>query len=167
MKKNIAGGVLLAGVIIAGAIFGGSQFSRAAASQLPPADTGADVQYVEAQVEPFAYPQITLEANRPVRINFKVDAADLNSCNNEIIIPEWNIRKSLTAGDNYVEFTPTQTGTFNYSCWMNMIGSTITVIEQGSGETGAQPLPESANTYGGCGMSRGFGGWGGGCCGVR
>jgi len=32
-------------------------------------------------------------------------------------------------GDNVIEFTPTQTGTFQYSCWMGMIFGNITVVE--------------------------------------
>lgn len=117
-----------------------------------------DVQNVEVKVGVFSYPVITVEVDKPVRINFNVDATDLNSCNNEIIIPEWNIQKKLSEGDNFVEFTPTKTGTFGYSCWMNMIQSSITVIAQGSGETGAAAPSQPLNDAGGY---RGNGG----CCG--
>lgn len=37
--------------------------------------------------------------------------------------------KKLQPGDNVIEFTPTETGTFAYSCWMGMIRSRITVVE--------------------------------------
>lgn len=122
------------------------------------ADAPGDVQTIEATVGAFAYPDVTVEVGKPVRINFKVDAADLNACNNEIVIPEWNINKKLSAGDNFVEFTPTKTGTFTYSCWMNMLRANITVIDQGSGDTGATAPAAGAGGYGGSGY--------GGCCGM-
>lgn len=141
----------------------------------------SDVQEIEAKVAPGGYPQIVVEKDMPVRINFKVAAADLNSCNNELYIPEWNITKKLSVGDNLVEFTPTKTGTFNYSCWMGMINSSITVIEQGTDDVGVLPMDASANQPKGCGMMSGnnssnswFGGMmdgsgssGGSCCGRR
>ena len=55
--------------------------------------------------------------------------SDINGCNNEIVIPEFNTRKKLQAGDNIIEFTPADTGTFAYSCWMGMIRSKITVVD--------------------------------------
>jgi len=33
------------------------------------------------------------------------------------------------AGDNIIEFTPTETGTIPYSCWMGMIKSNITIVD--------------------------------------
>ena len=44
-----------------------------------------------------------------------------------LVIPEYGIQKGLAPGDNVIEFTPTETGTFPYSCWMGMIRSSITV----------------------------------------
>lgn len=55
--------------------------------------------------------------------------SDINGCNNEIVIPKFNKRKKLEAGDNVIEFTPKETGTFEYSCWMGMIRSKITVVD--------------------------------------
>lgn len=120
-----------------------------------------DVQAIEAVVGATYYSDITVEVNRPVRINFKVDAADLNACNNEIVVPEWNISAPLTAGDNFVEFTPSETGTFTYSCWMNMLRANIIVISQGSGDIGARVPPEGAGGYAGCPMLGGGYGQGG------
>jgi len=51
----------------------------------------------------------------------------LNGCNNEIIIPDYKIRQKLELGENIIEFTPTNTGTITYTCWMGMISSNITV----------------------------------------
>jgi hypothetical protein len=60
-------------------------------------------------------------------------------------IPEYNIEVRFKTGDNVVEFTPTKTGRFPYSCWMGMIRSSITVVEPGSLESSAAAqAPEAA-----------------------
>ena len=58
-----------------------------------------------------------------------VDKKYLTGCNNKIKLKEFNIEKELVVGDNIIEFTPTKEGTYNYTCWMNMIKNNITVID--------------------------------------
>ena len=58
-----------------------------------------------------------------------VDKKNLTGCNNKIELKEFNIEKELVVGDNIIEFTPTKEGTYNYTCWMNMIKNNITVID--------------------------------------
>lgn len=87
------------------------------------------VQIVQGEVARSAYPSIVVKKGMPVRFILHVEQKNLNGCNDAIIIPEYNIEKTLTAGDNIVEFTPTKTGTYGYTCWMGMISSQITVID--------------------------------------
>ncbi len=124
-----------------------------------------DDQAIIAPVTAFGYPEITVEAGKPVSINFQVTEADLNSCNNEIIIPDFGLNVKLMPGDNIVTFTPTQTGTFYFSCWMGMIQSKINVVEAGSGETGVQSVDPNTARSGGCSMMGGSSTGRGGCCG--
>jgi plastocyanin len=49
-----------------------------------------------------------------------------------MVIPEYDIEYQFQPGENIIEFTPDKTGIFSYSCWMGMIRSTITVVENGS-----------------------------------
>ncbi len=93
---------------------------------------------VEAPITGSAYPAITLEVGKPVTLNFQADATQLNGCNNEILIPDFDIDKQLAVGDNYVTLTPTAVGEYSYSCWMNMIQGKIYVVEAGTAEPGAQ-----------------------------
>jgi plastocyanin domain-containing protein len=37
-----------------------------------------------------------------------------------LVIPGFNIRKTLTSNQDYVEFTPTKSGTYNFACSMGM-----------------------------------------------
>ncbi len=87
------------------------------------------VQIVTTRLSSGRYEPITVQKGIPVRWTIKAQKGDINGCNNEIIIPRFNISKKLVAGDNIIEFTPTQTGTFSYSCWMGMIRSKITVVD--------------------------------------
>lgn len=86
-------------------------------------------QIVEIEVNSRSYAPITVKENIPVKLNLYVGQGKLNGCNNEVVIPEYGIRLKLQEGDNWIEFTPTKVGVFPYSCWMNMIRSSITVIE--------------------------------------
>lgn len=63
----------------------------------------------------------------------KAEKSSLNGCNNSIIIPAYGIEKPLAVGDNIIEFTPTESGTIPFSCWMGMIRSSITVTDTAAG----------------------------------
>lgn len=86
-------------------------------------------QIIEIEVSPRGYAPITVKKDIPVKFNIHAEAGNLNGCNNTIMIPEYNLTVPLQEGDNIIEFTPDKTGTIPYSCWMNMIRSSITVVE--------------------------------------
>lgn len=88
-----------------------------------------DYQQVETTIDYGSYEPITVKKDIAVKWIINAPAEKLNGCNNEIIIPKYNIDVKLKAGENIIEFTPTETGIINYSCWMGMINSTITVID--------------------------------------
>ena len=86
-------------------------------------------QEVIMNVQPGSFEPIVVQKGIPVRWTIRADAKDLNGCNNGINAPEFGIQTKLRAGDNLVEFTPGQSGTFGYSCWMGMINSKIIVVD--------------------------------------
>lgn len=88
-----------------------------------------------------SYPAITVTAGVPVVWTFKADENVLNGCNNAIVIPEYNIQQKLTAGDTVIKFTPTKTGTQQYTCWMGMVSGRINVIEGNAGTAAAGSAP--------------------------
>lgn len=63
-----------------------------------------------------------------VPTEFIVDGESINFCNNKIVIPSMNIQKSLSSGENIIEFTP-EDKDINYSCWMGMLRGTIKVVD--------------------------------------
>ena len=103
--------------------------SSATATQAPSAAAQENVQEITSELTGYGYPAITVKAGVPVKWTIKAPKGSINGCNNALVIPEYKIEKKLQTGDNVIEFTPTRTGTFSYSCWMGMIRSNITVVE--------------------------------------
>jgi sulfite exporter TauE/SafE/copper chaperone CopZ/plastocyanin domain-containing protein len=91
----------------------------------------AGVQLVSSTLSPGRYPAITVQAGIPVRWTINAPAGSINGCNNRMIIREYRIEHRFQPGENLIEFTPEKTGRFSYSCWMGMIRSSITVVEEG------------------------------------
>ncbi|MDF2557887.1 MAG: heavy metal transporter [Bacillales bacterium] len=88
-----------------------------------------DIQKVTSKVTSNGYEAITVQKGIPVVWTIQVGEGVLTSCNNEIIIENYDIQKKLAVGDNIIEFTPTKSGIVPFTCWMNMIGSEINVLD--------------------------------------
>ncbi len=87
---------------------------------------------ISSKIESGRYPKLTVQKGVPVKWTITANIEDITGCNYVMVIPEYGIQKELKPGDNIIEFTPTETGTIAYSCWMGMIRSTITVVGSGS-----------------------------------
>jgi len=105
------------------------------------------VQTVTTRLEAGSYSPITVQKGVPVRWNIIVEDGELNGCNNPIVITEYNIKKKLTVGDNYIEFTPEEEGNFVYTCWMGMISSNIKVVSDLSNLSEQDLIPENRSSY--------------------
>ncbi|PKM94276.1 MAG: heavy metal transporter [Firmicutes bacterium HGW-Firmicutes-1] len=92
------------------------------------AKTEEGIQYITTTLESGKYTPIVVQKGVPVRWTIEAAKGDLNGCNNEIIIKEYNIQKKLVVGENIIEFTPEEEGKFTYTCWMGMIRSNIKVV---------------------------------------
>ncbi|NLG25145.1 MAG: heavy metal transporter [Clostridiales bacterium] len=90
-------------------------------------DAAPTEQLLRSELSGWEYPPISVVAGVPVKWTLHADRSALNGCNAALEIPEYDLAVRLQPGDNLIEFTPTRTGTFVYSCWMGMIRSTITV----------------------------------------
>ncbi|MDF2804149.1 MAG: heavy metal transporter [Anaerocolumna sp.] len=88
-----------------------------------------DIQTITTPLDYGRYPALVVKNNIPVKWTITAKKGVINGCNNEIIIPEYDLVVQLKEGDNIIEFIPTKTGTFSYSCWMGMIRSSITVTD--------------------------------------
>lgn len=108
-------------------------------------------QIVNSTLQPGAYPAITVHAGIPVKWVIDAPKGSVNGCNNAIYIPEYDIEYKFKTGENIIEFTPDKTGQYNYSCWMGMIRSTITVVDpdteitESSDNNTSDSAPQPAN----------------------
>ncbi len=91
-----------------------------------------DYQVIEFDLSYNNYEDIIVQKGVLVKMIINVDEKYLTGCNEEIVIQEFGIRQKLSVGENIIEFTPNKTGTFTYTCWMNMIKNSIKVIDDES-----------------------------------
>lgn len=69
---------------------------------------------------------IRVKKGRPVRLVF--DRRETSSCSEEIVFPDFGIRKFLPAFEKTaVEFTPEEAGTYDFTCGMSMLHGKLTV----------------------------------------
>jgi uncharacterized protein len=68
---------------------------------------------------------LTVKAGIPVR--WKVDGTDAFGCTSILTIPSLNISQPLHAGENIIEFTPTERGQLAFMCSMGMVRGSFTV----------------------------------------
>jgi sulfite exporter TauE/SafE/copper chaperone CopZ len=145
LSKKFARGMMTVGatmvVILGIAMFGNGMNLSGISAPIPVfaqnrSDQGifaridGNVQTVRTELASGRYAPISVQVGVPVRWTIHAEPGTLNGCNNRIVIPEYGrMQKKLEIGDNVVEFTPTRSGTFVYSCWMGMIRGRITVLD--------------------------------------
>ena len=89
-----------------------------------------DVQIVQSTLSGGRYPNITVKAGTPVRWIIDVPKGALNGCNYRMVLRAYGISHTFSEGENVIEFTPEETGTVNYTCWMGMIRGKIFVTDE-------------------------------------
>ena len=132
MLKASAVLVIVLGIIMLGRglSLGGSTISFASSSGYAVSEIQAGTQTIRTTLESGTYPAIVVQKGVPVRWVMDADKLDINGCNNRINIPFANIRNyRFSPGENVIEFTPEESGTFGYSCWMGMISGQIKVVD--------------------------------------
>jgi sulfite exporter TauE/SafE/copper chaperone CopZ len=101
--------------------------STVKASNIATVENG--VQVVTTSLASGQYEPITVQKGIPVKWIIQAEDGDINGCNNSIVVPKYDLKKDLAVGDNVIEFTPTESGVVPFSCWMGMIRSKITVVD--------------------------------------
>lgn len=136
MMKASAVLVLILGIFMfnSGAVLSGFILpifpSSSAVAQASNVATMKDgIQTVTTGLSSGSYTPIVVQKDVPVKWIIKAEAGSINGCNNSIVVPKFNIQQDLAVGDTVIEFTPTSSGTFPFSCWMGMIRSKITVVD--------------------------------------
>lgn len=86
------------------------------------------IQTVEFDLSYNGYADIIVQEDIPLKIIINAEGMYLSGCNNSLIFRDFNITKDLVYGENIIEFTPTEPGTYTYTCWMNMIKNKMIVV---------------------------------------
>ena len=89
--------------------------------------TSSGVQEVDIIVKGGYLPDvIAVERGKPVQLHFYRD--EKNSCSEELLVPDFNIRRDLSAFQTtLVELLPQQAGTFVFTCGMGMLRGSLVV----------------------------------------
>ena len=88
-----------------------------------------DMQYVNSELDFGTYPEITVYSGIPVKWTINVPEEVINGCNCKMVISTYGITHEFTSGENVIEFTPGESGTVPYTCWMGMINGKINIID--------------------------------------
>lgn len=102
------------------------------------------VQTIEMEANRFGYKPKRFTLIRGVPVKWVINAAELTSCNNRIIVPSLKLEFDLKPGLQTIEFTPKETGVIPWSCWMGMIRGEFEVVEAGEAPKATPPEPQAA-----------------------
>ncbi len=94
-----------------------------------PATVENGVQKVRADLNPSVYPFIIVQKGTPVEFTITADEESITGCNQTVVLPAYDVKKTLKAGDNVIQFTPEKTGIVPYTCWMGMLDGRILVVD--------------------------------------
>ncbi|MBW4443767.1 MAG: cupredoxin domain-containing protein [Plectolyngbya sp. WJT66-NPBG17] len=130
-----AGGIGLIGVELWWFLFSKSKSRKA--------DTSQGIQEATITVDGGYEPnRVVVAAGQPVRLSF--DRRDPSSCLEAVRIPDFHIAKDLPLHQvTPIEFTPTQPGTYEFTCGMNMFRGVIEVQGSTPPETTGQALTQA------------------------
>jgi len=67
---------------------------------------------------------------KDIPVKWNINAIKL-PCATEIYVNDYNLDIKLKTGNNVIEFTPNQTGTIKWACWMGMISGNFIVTDTG------------------------------------
>ncbi|MCE5220530.1 MAG: sulfite exporter TauE/SafE family protein [Clostridium sp.] len=86
------------------------------------------VQVIKMTADNNGYTPNAFYVQKGIPVKWIITGSQINSCNNEVVVPSLNIQKTLKSGENIIEFTPKDED-INFSCWMGMIRGVIKVTD--------------------------------------
>ena len=102
---------------------------RRAVAAGPGTGGASDSQEITIVVEG-GYSPARVVARRGVPLKLIFDRRETNPCSDEIVLPDFGIRRSLPANaKTSIEIRPERAGEFPFSCGMNMLHGKIQVVE--------------------------------------
>lgn len=87
------------------------------------------VQIVKMEQDGSGYSPDSFTIQKGIPVKWIINSTDPFTCAASILVPQFQIAKALSKGDNIIEFTPTEVGEIGFSCNMGMYRGSFTVIE--------------------------------------
>ena len=112
------------------------------------------VQEVQLTVQGGNYYPNPIRVKKGIPVRIVADLSTVVGCSRSIVIPDFGVSKTVSAGDNAIEFTPDKSGTFAFSCSMGMYRGTI-VVEAADGSVAAYTGSAPKAAAGSCNMGSG------------
>lgn len=104
------------------------------------------VQVVRMIQDTDGYTPNTFTIRKGIPVKWIVTSRNVTTCAAAISFPKFGIRRGLSLGENVFEFTPTETGSFRFSCLMGMFAGAFTVTDGTTSTQAQQPTQVAAET---------------------
>ncbi len=159
---NISNGLSLSGIDV-NAIFKQIPQSAVADSNVT-VENG--VQIVKMTQTATGYSPNTFTIKRGLPVKWIITSEDAFTCAASIVSPQLGIRKNLEAGQNIIEFTPSEADQIRFTCSMGMYSGSFNVVDNTSipGSRAQENITQPSNIA----AATSCGGSGGGCgCGAK
>jgi len=88
-----------------------------------------EYQIVKMDLTYRGYSPNVLFIKKDIPVRWIINVKQMSGCTDEIIMPEYNIKKPLEYGENIIEFVPKKLGDIKFSCWMQMVWGKFVVSE--------------------------------------
>ncbi len=131
-----------------------AQVPAPSGGQLAPVNGG--VQEITLSVQGGTYQPNPIRVKKGIPVRLVADISAMPGCSKSIVMPDFGVRKVVRQGDNIIEFTPSQSGKFSFSCSMGMYRGTI-VVEDTDGTVAAFTGTAPKASGGSCGVGGGCG----------
>jgi sulfite exporter TauE/SafE len=78
-------------------------------------------QEVKMDLTYYGYEPNVIPIKKDLPVRWIINVKQLSGCASKILLPDHNISKNLSVGENIIVFTPTKVGEIKFSCGMRMI----------------------------------------------
>ena len=126
---NISNGLNLSGIDVNAFI---SPQTTAATVNDPNVTLKDGVQVVKMTQTSSGYSPNSFTIKKGIPVKWIVTSEDVFTCAASIVSPKLGIRKNLEAGENIIEFTPTEAGQVRYTCSMGMYSGVFNIVDDES-----------------------------------
>lgn len=123
---NISNGLNLSGIDVNAFL---SQNTVSSVQADPNVTMENGVQIVKMAQTSSGYSPNSFTIKKDIPVKWIVTSENAFSCAASIVSPKLGIRKNLEAGENIIEFTPTETGNIRFTCSMGMYSGSFNVVD--------------------------------------